>query len=48
MYSDNGVTKYYDDDLLGTYQARYLLFTLVLVVMRVLAIAVPLIVRGMS
>jgi hypothetical protein len=46
MYADNGVAKYYDDDLLGTYQSRYLLFTLVLVVLCVIAIAVPLIVRG--
>ncbi len=48
MYADNGVAQYYDDDLLGTYQSRYTLFTLVLVVMCVLAIAVPLIVRGMN
>ena len=28
----------YDDDLLGTYRSRYLLFTLVLVVLGVLAV----------
>ena len=48
MYADNGVAQYYDDDLLGTYQSRYTLFTLVRVVMCFLAIAVPLIVRGMN
>jgi len=46
MYADNDVAKYYDDDLLGTYQSRYTLFTLVLVVLCVIAIVVPLIVRG--
>ena len=29
MYTDNNVARYYDDDLLGTYQSRYTLFTLV-------------------
>jgi hypothetical protein len=48
MYADNGVEKYYDDDLLGTYQSRYLLFTLVLVVLGVLAVLVPLVVRFMN
>ena len=46
MYADNDVAKYYDDDLLGTYESRYLLFTLVLVVLCAIAIAVPLLVRA--
>jgi hypothetical protein len=48
MYEDNDVAKYYDDDLLGTYQARYTLFTLVLVVLAAIAVAVPLIARSMN
>jgi hypothetical protein len=48
MYADNDVAKYYDDDLLGTYESRYLLFTLVLVVLCAIAIAVPLLVRAMN
>ena len=37
-----------DDDLLGTYQARYTLFTLVLAVLAAIAIMVPLIARNMN
>lgn len=48
MYEDNDVAKYYDDDLIGTYQARYTLFTLVLAVLAAIAIVVPLIARGMN
>jgi hypothetical protein len=48
MYEDNDVAKYYDDDLLGTYRARYTLFTLVLAVLAAIAIAVPLIARSMG
>ena len=48
MYEDNNVAKYYDDDLLGTYQARYTLFTLVLAVLAAIAIVVPLIARSMT
>lgn len=48
MYQDNQVAQYYDDDLLGTYKARYTLFTLVLGVLAVIAIIVPLIVRSMN
>lgn len=48
MYTDNDVARYYDNDLLGTYHARYNLFTLVLVVLAVMAIGVPLIARGMN
>ena len=48
MYEDNEVAKYYDDALLGTYQARYNLFTLVLAVLAGIAIVVPLIARSMD
>ncbi|MBE0564768.1 MAG: hypothetical protein IH621_02345 [Krumholzibacteria bacterium] len=48
MYTDNDVAKYYDDDLLGTYRSRYTLFSLMLVVLAVIAIAVPLVARGMN
>jgi len=48
MYEDNGVAKYYDDDLLGTYRARYTLFTLLLAVLAAIAIVVPLIERSMN
>ena len=48
MYVDNDVAKYYDEDLLGTYRARYTLFTLVLAVLAVIAIVVPLVARGMN
>ena len=48
MYEDNDVAKYYDDDLIGTYQARYTLFTLVLAVLGIIAIVVPLVARNMT
>ena len=48
MYEDNNVSKYYDDNLIGTYQARYTLFTLVLAVLAAIAIVVPLIARNMN
>lgn len=48
MYLDNDVAKYYDQALLGTYRARYTLFTLVLAVLAVIAIAVPLVARSMN
>lgn len=48
MYVDNGVAQYYDESLLGSYQARYTLFASVLGVTGVLAIFVPLIARGMG
>ena len=44
---DNDVAKYYDD-LLGTYQARYTLFTSVLAVLAAIAIVVPLIAGSMK
>jgi len=48
MYADNDVSQYYDEDLLESYRARYTLFTLVLIVLAALAIAVPLIARSMG
>jgi len=48
MYQDNDVAKYYDDDLIGTYHARYTLFTLVLAVLAAISIVVPLIARTMD
>jgi hypothetical protein len=48
MYGDNQVAQYYDESLLGSYRTRYSLFTMVLVVLAVIAIAVPLIARNMS
>jgi hypothetical protein len=48
MYTDNDVAKYYDDALIGTYHARYTLFTLVLAVLAAIAIVVPLIARTLG
>lgn len=48
MYQDNGVAKYYDQDLLESYRARYTLFTLVLLMLGAIAIVVPLIARTMG
>jgi len=45
MYKDNGVDKYYDLDLLGNYNVRYLLFTGVILCLAVTAVVVPLIIR---
>ncbi len=47
MYSDNKVSKYYDESLLGSYGKRYLLFTGVIVCLALAGIVVPLIVRFM-
>lgn len=48
MYHDNEVAKYYSEDLLESYRARYTLFTLVLLVLGAIAIVVPLIARTMG
>jgi len=48
MYEDNDVAKYYDQGLLGTYRTRYTLFTLVLIVLALIAIGVPLVARSMG
>ena len=45
MYSDNKVSKYYDESLLRSYGKRYLLFTGVIVCLALAGIVVPLIVR---
>ena len=47
MYSDNKVSKYYDESLLESYGKRYLLFTGVIVCLALAGIVVPLIVRFM-
>jgi hypothetical protein len=43
MYKDNGVDKYYDPALLGTYGTRYNLFTAVIICLAGIAVLVPLI-----
>ncbi len=43
MYKDNGVDKYYDSALLGTYGTRYNLFTGVIICLAGIAVLVPLI-----
>jgi len=48
MYVDNDVAKYYGQELLGSYRARYNLFGLVLLVLGVIAIVVPLVARTMN
>jgi hypothetical protein len=45
MYRDNGVDKYYDATLLGTYATRYRLFIGVLVVLAAVAVVIPLAAR---
>ena len=48
MYVDNDVDKYYSAGLLTSYRARYALFTLVLMVLGLMAIVVPLVARTMG
>jgi hypothetical protein len=43
MYKDNGVDKYYDPVLLGTYGKRYNLFTAVIACLAGIAVIVPLV-----
>jgi hypothetical protein len=45
MYSDHEVDKYYDTDLLGNYNKRYTLFTIVIGSLAATAVIVPLIIR---
>ena len=45
MYRDQGVAGYYDDSLLGNYNVRYNLFTLVVIVTGVVSVAVPVVIR---
>jgi hypothetical protein len=45
MYKDNKVAKYYDEELLSSYEKRYLLFTAIILCLAVTGIAVPLIIR---
>jgi hypothetical protein len=45
MYQDQGVAGYYDESLLGSYNMRYNLFILAVVVTGVVALVVPFIIR---
>lgn len=45
MYKDSQIDKYYDSSLVSNYNRRYLLFSGVILVLAVTAIAVPLILR---
>ncbi len=46
MYRDQGVDGYYDESLLASYETRYNLFILAVVVTGIVAIVVPYVVRG--
>ena len=45
MYRDQGVDGYYDESLLASYETRYNLFILAVVVTGIVAIVVPYVVR---
>ncbi len=45
MYVDQDVAGYYDESLLGNYNVRYNLFTLVVVVTDIVSVAVPVAIR---
>ena len=45
MYEDNEVGKYYDVSLMGSYRARYFLFTGVILCLAITSIVVPIIIR---
>ena len=45
MYTDHDVVKYYDIELLGNYNKRYSLFTIVIGSLAITAVIVPVIVR---
>lgn len=45
MYEDHDVSKYYDTALLGNYNKRYTLFTIVIASLGATAVIVPLIIR---
>jgi len=48
MYKDNNVDKYYDSSLLGSYNMRYRMFSVIIVILAIIAIVVPLIARLMG
>ena len=45
LYEDQKVDGYYDSDILGTYNFRYILFTIVVLTTGVAALAIPIILR---
>lgn len=45
MYRDKGVEKYYSSKLLKNYDTRYYVFSIVIVVLGIVSIAVPLVIR---
>jgi len=45
MYVDNNIDKYYDKSLVSNYARRYLLFSAVILILGIVAIAVPLVTR---
>jgi hypothetical protein len=45
MYEDENVSKYYDQSLLGNYNARYNLFMMVVVLTGLISIIVPFVLR---
>jgi len=48
MYRDNQIDKYYDPSLMRNYSRRYQLFSAVILVLGITAIAIPLILRFTS
>lgn len=44
MYDDAGVSQYYDASLLTSYSRRYLLFTIIVSTLGLVAIAIPLVI----
>ncbi len=45
LYKDQEVSGYYDASILGTYNFRYILFTVVVVATGIAALAIPIILR---
>ena len=43
LYKDQEVSGYYDSDILGTYNFRYILFTTVVIATGIAALAIPII-----
>jgi len=45
LYKDQEVSGYYDSSILGTYNFRYILFTIVVVTTGIAALAIPIILK---
>ena len=45
LYKDQEVSGYYDSEILGTYNVRYILFTIVVISTGIAALAIPIILR---